>query len=358
MAGGFIRLLQVIQELRTGGAERVTAALLDGAGAAGHEVAVAAAPGPLSATIGYRTFDLPLIERRPSRVPAAAWRLRQAIAAFEPDLLHVHNPGVALVAGLATLRGRRPAGLASVHGVPEERYAAAARTLRAAGLPVVACGPGVAAALSEFGLAPVATIVNGVAPAPASTGDPAALRAELGAGPGRRLVVAVGRLAEQKRHALAVRAVAELPTDVHLAVVGDGPLRSQLAAEAHRAGIADRVVFTGIRADARAIMAVADAVVLASAWEGLPLVGLEAMASGAPLVATAVRGIRELVRDGVDGLLAGPDGDGLARALRRVLEDGGLSSRLAAGGAATAARHTEARMVEEYLALYERLVDR
>jgi glycosyltransferase involved in cell wall biosynthesis len=172
------------------------------------------------------------------------------------------------------------------------------------------------------------------------------------------LVVCVGRLAPQKDHATAIRALASVP-DACLAVVGDGPSRASLEASAADAGLADRVVFTGARDDARSVLGAADVALLPSRWEGLPLVALEAAAAGVPLVATSVRGIRELLTDGRDALLVPPgDAGALARAVTRVLVEPGLSARLVEGGAAIAAASTEERMVERFLALYAELVQR
>ncbi|HWL34259.1 MAG TPA: glycosyltransferase [Gaiellaceae bacterium] len=350
-----MRILHVIQELRTGGAERVVASLVRGATERGHEVAVAAAPGAVADELGLRPFPLPLLERRPWRVPLGAWRVLHAIREFRPDVVHAQNPAMALLVALATLRGRRPAALVSVHGVPESDYRATARLLRAAGLPVVACGPGVESGLTEAGFSCVGTITNAVPPPPKPRDRPE-LERELGIRSGTRLVVAVGRLVPVKNHALAIQAIASVP-DATLAIVGEGPLHEQLAGQAASLGVADRVVLTGLRADARAIMGAADAVVVPSVGEGLPLVALEALAARAPVVATSVRGIRELLTDERNSLLVpAGDADALAAALRRVLEDDALAARLAQAGAELVAPYTETRMVESYLSLYERLV--
>lgn len=344
----------MIQELEVGGAERVVSALAAGARRDGHEVAVAGVPGRLSRELALPVFELPLVERRALRVGPAAWRLARALRAWSPDLVHAHNPGMAVVTAPATRRGRRPRALASVHGVPEEDYPRAARALRWAGLPVVACGPGVAAALAERGYAVRATIPNAVGPPP-----PAASRAELaqewGLRDGQRLVLAVGRLVHAKNQTVAVRALASVPEAV-LVLVGEGPLRSRLGDEAAAAGVGDRVLFAGFRTDARALMGAADAVVLPSRSEGLPLVALEAAAAGVPLVASAVRGLRELLTDGRDALLVPPgDAAALGRALARVLREDGLAERLAAGGRRLALANSEERMVAAYLELYATL---
>src|SRR5262249_21880062 len=140
-----------------------------------------------------------------------------------------------------------------------------------------------------------------------------------------------------------------------LVVVGEGPLRDELERQADSAGIADRVVFTGARPDVRELIGAADVVLFSSRWEGLPLVALETLAAGTPLVATDVRGLRELLTDGEDALVVPPDDPrAMAAALRRALEPE-LAEQLRAGALRTAQRYGEDAMVESYFRLYEEL---
>ena len=311
----------MIQELGTGGAERILISAYRGAQAAGHEVFVAAAPGPLAAELDGEVFPIPLVRRRPWRLPAAALAVRRAVRASRPSVIHAYNPTMALAAGLVTGRGRRPPGLVNLQG-----------------------GPGVAAALEQRGLPPAATVPNAVGPAP-SPGE--RLVAE-----DTKLVLAVGRLVEQKNHELAIRAMTRVP-GATLAIVGDGPLRPEL--ERLATELDAPVLFTGVRRDARALMGAADAVVLPSRWEGLPLTALEALASGTPLVATNVRGLRELLVDGENALLVPEEPVALATALRRVLDDRELAARLSEAGRKVEGAGSDEALVAGFLALYERL---
>ena len=102
-------------------------------------------------------------------------------------------------------------------------------------------------------------------------------------------------------------------------------------------------------------MGAADAVVLPSRWEGLPLTALEALASGTPLVATDVRGVRELVVDGQDALLVPEEPEALAAALRRVLDDPELAARLAEAGRKVEGAGSDEQLVAGFLRLYEGL---
>jgi len=183
---------------------------------------------------------------------------------------------------------------------------------------------------------------------------PPAGREHLGLEPGERLVLTVGRLVEQKNHGLAIRALARVP-DAVLAIAGDGPLRPSLERVAAEEGVNGRVRFLGVRPDVRALMGDADAIVLSSRWEGLPLSALEALASGTPLVATDVRGLRELVTDGQDALLVPEEPEALAAALGRVLDDSELAARLAEAGKRVEGAGSDDALVAGFLALYEKL---
>ncbi|MFG2989649.1 glycosyltransferase family 4 protein [Streptomyces sp. NPDC048257] len=159
----------------------------------------------------------------------------------------------------------------------------------------------------------------------------------------------VGRLSAQKNLARLLDAISLVDAPVRLRVVGGGELDAELRARAARLGLGERVEFTGPLhgGDLLAAYADADAFVLPSDREGMPLAALEAMAGALPVLATDVPGNTELLR-GV-GLLAAPDPAALAAAVDRLASDPGLRDRLAGRSAERARRHTweeVARQVE------------
>ena len=145
--------------------------------------------------------------------------------------------------------------------------------------------------------------------------------------------VYVGRLASQKGLPVALAALVEVPA-ARLLVVGDGPERGALEARVRELALGDRVTFAGSRSRDEVLRALAGsrAAVLPSLWENLPHAAVEALSVGAPVVATAVGGVPEVIHDDENGLLV-PPGDvaALAAALQRMLSDDQLRDRLAAG---------------------------
>lgn len=143
---------------------------------------------------------------------------------------------------------------------------------------------------------------------------------------GRRVVGIVAKLSRVKghRHFLEAAAfVSKAHADVAFLVVGDGPERERLEHAAADLGLSAKVHFVGVRDDVPSILKSLEVFVLSSTSEGSPNVILEAMAAGAPVVATRVGGIPDLVVDGQSGLLVEPrDSASMARAVKRLLADG------------------------------------
>lgn len=155
---------------------------------------------------------------------------------------------------------------------------------------------------------------------------------------GRRHVLCVARLAPVKGVGVLIEAIARLAAempDIHCTLVGDGPERAALAQLARDLGVDRHITFAGATGQDAILRYYqqADVFALPSFAEGVPVVLMEAMATGVPAIATAVGGIGELIEHGTSGLIVPPGNVPLLTgALRRVLTDGDLHARLAEGG--------------------------
>jgi glycosyltransferase involved in cell wall biosynthesis len=180
--------------------------------------------------------------------------------------------------------------------------------------------------------------------------DPAAFRPVERGGAGPLRIIAVGTLHEVKGQIHLIEAcglLAARGVDVTCTFIGDGPDRDALEARVGELGLADRVTFAGRLTTDAVAAALGEADVLAAPSvptrggkrEGIPVVLMEAMATGLPVVASRLSGIPELVTDGVDGLLVPPGDDtALADALARLADDPALRERMGAAGRDTVLR--------------------
>ncbi len=149
------------------------------------------------------------------------------------------------------------------------------------------------------------------------------------------VVVCVGYFRKDKNHRFLLNAWKEIQAlygDVYLILVGDGPLRARLERMQAKMGL-QRVIFAGRQTDVYPFLYASDLVVAASLREGLSRSVMEAMASGKPVVATDIRGHRDLVRHGETGFLISPgDRQGMVDSISKLLSDPDLRNRFGTQG--------------------------
>ena len=204
------------------------------------------------------------------------------------------------------------------------------------------------------------TVPNGVPTRGAGPGRLAARRA-LNLDPDQPVVITVGRMVRMKGHGYLVEAIPHLVgrfPRLAVVVLGDGPLRADLAARAADLGVQNNLHLPGRRTDARMLLDAADVFVLPSRHEGMPLAAIEAMDAGLPVVATRVIGTEEVVVDAETGrLVVAEDPHALAAALADLLADPGLRTAYGRAGRRRYLEHfTLERMAERTAAVYERVL--
>ncbi len=187
-----------------------------------------------------------------------------------------------------------------------------------------------------------------------------AMRRELGLPAESPVVGSIGRLSEQKGHRYLLDAAAQVLAhrkDARFLIVGDGDQMEPLRRQAEALGITSAVVFAGHRTEVRALLGALDVFCISSTYEGTPLALFEAMAAGKAIVSTAVDGCREVLEDGVTGLLVPPrDPGALSAALLRCLDGAELRASLAKRAREASARYDIDACVAQMQDLYDEIL--
>lgn len=356
----------LLPSLPRAGMEVVAASLATVLRARDHDVGFTCIEGPGDLGLelreaGFRVSVVPATGLWPNIV---ARELGSWLAELRPDVVHVHN-GLWLKALTAAQHAQVPRTIYTLHGIDviEPWYTrhmnrlAARRTTR-----VVAVSETLRDYLHHNArVRPecITVIPNGVSTERFRPGERSdAERESLGLpGVDRRLIGIVARLDHVKNHALLIDAfsllVPERP-DAFLVIVGDGPLRSQLERQIERLNLQQHVRITGVLPDPAPILRQLDVFALSSEIEGTSMSILEAMATGLPIVATAVGGTPRLLRDGACGVLTPPgDAGAFGRALLDVLADQDAARHRGIQARETVrAEHSLEHMADQYETIY------
>lgn len=313
------------------------------------------------------------IDRAGRRDAGFLWRMVRELRRIRPDVVHSHGHHGRYWGRLAALLAGVPQIVHTEHNPdltpPKPRwvYRGMNRLLNprtAAFVDFTSRRREELAAAESIPLARIVVIPNGMPPAPHDPGRRARARAALGLADGDLALLAVARLFPQKRHDIAIDALARLPDALRararLVIAGDGPLREDLQHQAEAAGLADRVTLLGFRTDARELLAGADVALMTSAREAMPLAMIEAMLEGAPVVSTPWNGAREMLGQGRFGLVSRDfSPDAVAEAIVQVVErPAEAAERTAAALAYASVEFDVATQARRYTQLYRDLIAR
>jgi glycosyltransferase involved in cell wall biosynthesis len=349
---------------------------------AGYEVIGASAPGPFVAEleswgIEHRPLAHATRAMAPHRDAAALAELYRLFRDLRPAIVHTHNPKPGVYGRLAASAARVPAVVNTVHGLyalPEDSwrkrtvvYSLERLAARGSDAELVQ-NPEDIDTLLRIGVpsSKVRLLGNGVDLERFTPPDPAvraAVRAELGVGPDTVVCGVVGRLVWEKGYREVFAAARRLRTtapDVVVVVVGpDDPQKADgVDAAAIAAAEADGVRFLGMRDDVERLYAGMDLYVLASYREGFPRSAMEAAASALPVVATDIRGCRQVVETGRTGLLVPVrDAVALAEAIATIANDPDRRTAMARAARAKAeAEFDQTTQIRITLETYARLL--
>jgi glycosyltransferase involved in cell wall biosynthesis len=319
---------------------------------------------------GIRIHILPMHRSvRPVADVLAFQRLMRLLRRERFDVVHTHSSKAGFLGRVAARLAGVPRVIHTPHTFPFqmavnpfarfcylqlERFAA-----RFCDRMVCVCSGQRETAVSLVGPARVAVVENGIdrlAPPDAAAREDC--RRRLGLRPGDLVAGVVGRFTSQKGQldfVEAARHVAAGAARARFMLVGDGELRRPIESAIEAAGLGDRFVLIGSRADVSDVLPAFDVLVLPSLWEGLPYVLLEGLRAGRAVVATRTGGMADALRDGVNGLLVPPgDPAALAAAMLKLLENDTLRSMMGEHARETvASRYRMEDMMAALAALYE-----
>lgn len=256
---------------------------------------------------------------------------------WEPDVVHTHRYKENCLGGLAASASNVPVIVHTVHGLQEALgglenlklncYSlVSSQITRRVASGLIGVSREIAAYLEvSFPKARVVCIHNGINSGLISGGETSNVtRGGIGIAEAAYVVGTVGRLSPVKGIEYLLQAVSLLVNEwgleaIQVAIIGGGPLQEQLEALSRELAIAQHVRFLGERRDVPDLLKLLDVFVMPSLHEGIPMALLEAMGAGCPIVASAVGGIPEVVRDGTDGMLVpAKDPKALAQAINAL----------------------------------------
>lgn len=362
-----MRILQVITSLRTGGAERLVVDLSKQMKLAGNEVEILLFDGtetPLRAEA--EAVGVPVIALskgwQAMRNPFLFFKLLRELRKNQYDVIHTHNTSCQLLLAVASCFQHFRL-VTTEHNTDNRRrrwcgYRAVDRWMYGRYRRVICVGEETRQALASWLGRPELTnrltvIPNGIDASKYAEVIPAE---DIMSKKGRKILM-ISAFRPQKDHPTLIRALSMLPEEYCLYLAGgsetdeDRKCLNDCKHLVSELGLDDRVRFLGIRSDVPQLLAAADAVVLSTAYEGMSLSLLEAMAAGRPLIASDVPGVHDLVSGA--GLIF-PFGDDrrLAELIRQVCEDPSFATEVGAKCRARAADYDVAETARRYLQEY------
>ncbi len=355
-----MRILHIITSLRTGGAEHLLVDLLPRLRDRGHEVALLlfdGTPTPFLDQLRQAGITVHALAMGTGAMhnPLLVFALRRAIHGY--DIVHAHNTPCQLLLAAASY-GTRCRLVTTEHNTSNRRrgkwyWRIIDRWMYHRYETIICCSEETEKALKislgerQDSRTRIVTISNGIDTRRFATAKPVS-RATLF--PQRReddtIVMMVAAFRPQKYQEILIAAIAQLPDNYRLVLVGDGERRAECEQLAQTLGVAHRVTFTGIRGDIPHLLKTADILALATHHEGLSLSSLEGMASGRPFIGSDVEGVRDTLQGA--GLLVPNTPEAFADAIRRLATDKALYNNVTAACQRRAAEYDIDKTVEGY----------
>ena len=355
-----MKILQVIPYFCFGGAEIMCENLTYALTAQGHQVSVVSLYNehtPISERMEKAGIRFYYLDKKLGLDISMVPKLMKIMKEEKPDVVHTHLDVIKYAVAAAKLAGIKKC-VHTMHTVAHKEAEGRLQKLingfyfRNGWSVPVALSPEVQQTVSGFyGMdkSKVPVIYNGIdlnkcreKESYCISGDPS--------------LIHVGRFDVPKNHKGLLQAFArvllEYP-DCKLHLVGDGDLRPEIEQLVAQLQLNEAVIFHGMQSDVHPYLQSADVFVLSSSYEGMPMTIIEAMGTGLPIVASAVGGVPDMIRDGQSGFLVKPVPEEIANMILKLLRDTSLREKLGGGAKEDSIRFSAEYMAEEYCQVYK-----
>jgi glycosyltransferase involved in cell wall biosynthesis len=362
-----IKVLQLVEDFKIGGLERVVATLFDGLNKDKYEPSIwcIAGGGELTDEFIQKNKDIKILSLKTYHNPLNIVKLAFLIRNRKFHIVHTHGYYASTMGRISAFLVRTPVIIAHVHTTYwnfKKRHLRIEKVLSWITDCIICC----ASAVKDFVISnekinphKITTIYNGIHYQKWEEGEPVTYYSD------KKVIqiIITASLVENKGHKYLLEALSKIVKrhhNVKLNIVGDGPLRSQLVSYAGRLGISDHIEFFGIVNDVQTLLKNCDIFVLPSiAREGLSIAIIEAMWLAKPVIASNIGGNAELVNDGINGYLVPPkDSDALTEKLEILIGNRKLCRLMGVEGNKKFKNKFDASvMVKKIEELYDSLLD-
>ena len=353
-----MKIMQVIPYFCFGGAETMCETLTYGLEKIGHEVVVVCLlpeRTPISRRMEEAGVRIVYLDKKLGLDLSMVPKLKKLMLAEKPDVVHTHLNVIKYAALAARLAGV-PVCIHTVHNVAQEEAEGRLQKItnrfyfRSGWSVPVALSPKVQQSIVDvYGLPEekIPVIYNGI--------DLSRCRIKENYETDVLRLIHIGRFNEQKNHEGLLNAFAKIREqipDCRLDLIGDGELRETVEQQAKMLGLWESVRFLGSQSNVYPYLKDADIFLLPSKYEGMPMTIIEAMGTGLPVVATAVGGVPDMLKQEQSGLLTACEPDAVAEAVIRLAKDPALRERLGRAAKQESRRFSAETMAERYCAAY------
>ena len=363
-----LTVIHLVEDMKTGGAERVIADIAEGLDSEKYDVRVwcIARGGNTADELAEKGIEVKILGISSYHNPLKILRLKRLLTEAGPDIVHTHGYFASVIGRLSAKKAGIPIIFAHVHSTYwdyKKKHILMERKLSRFTHKIICCSRAVenfVKDIEKVGDGKTLVIYNGVDEErfyPME--DAPSIRTELGIDEKALVVGTVSSLTPHKGHEYLIQAASlvkeELPSAKFL-IVGDGPLRTELEDQVKNFSAHPFIMFTGTRKDVPKILSVMEVFVLpSSSREGLGIAIIEAMAAEKPVVATDIGGIPEAVKKGETGFLVSPGDPGaLAKAIIELLQNPEKAKEMGKKGRARfKEKFTRKKMLSETDALYQ-----